>query len=524
MTGAFTLTIREGEKKGRAYPLLKTPFAIGRTPGNDMVLEDKRVSRHHAVIAWEDGKYVVKDLGSQNGTLVNGLKVDSTILKKGDTIFIGGNTILFDSVTEDIFPGENAADMNTTVRSAKDILKYTLEDRIDESSIDILKQRTSMLGALYDLSRNILQELEIEAILSLTADIILKNLRAERVYILMRDSETSLLSPAVILDCSQNAALQPLAGKEPKGECKLMFSRTLIDRVLDEAVSLLVADAKMDSRFKESQSMLMYGIRSAMCVPLLGAESVIGTIYVDILNATRQFSRDELNLLTTIGNLAAIVIEQARLREKVRAEVEARQSLMRYHSPQVVEEIIRGKGTCEVNERMISVLFADIKDFTPLSEQLGPMETAGLLSEYFDTITDVVFKYRGTIDKFIGDAAMAIFGAPVHDTHHIEMAVRAALDIQKEIRKLGRYQVRIGINAGPAVIGNIGSSKRIEYTAIGDTVNIAARLEKMAGPGEIFISGTMHENIRDMFRTREIGLRKVKGKVTEILVHEVMGE
>jgi adenylate cyclase len=291
---------------------------------------------------------------------------------------------------------------------------------------------------------------------------------------------------------------------------------------MNEEIALLVADAKRDSRFAESKSIFLYGIRSAMCVPLLGLEHVIGAIYVDNLNADKQFTHDELALLTTIGNLAAISIEEANLRDKIRREREDRQCLMRYHSPQIVEEIIKGRGICEVNERMITVLFVDITKFTRLSEELGPMNTATLLNEYFDIIIDEVFRYKGSIDKFIGDAVMAIFGAPLQTTDYTEMSVRAAIEIQKRIQKLNKYAVRIGINTGTAVIGNIGSSKRMEYTAIGDTVNIASRLEKMAGAGKIYIGETTYNHIKDVFHTRPVGIQKVRGKMTEVDVYEVL--
>ncbi len=512
MPDTFKLIISEGERKGEAYPLLNFPFRIGRAADNDIVFEDKKVSRHHSEILLIDGRYIIKDLSSQNGTWVDGIKVNTSDIKAGDAIIIGGNTLLFDYEKEDIFIEDDTSDFKTTIKPAKDILKDTVEERAEDSSFDILKRRTAMLSALYQISRDILKESEIGPILKLTADTILSNIKAERVYILMKDNETGSIKPVFTRDSHE------MSGEKDK----LMLSRTVINRVMNEEISLLVADAKRDSRFQESESIFLYGIRSAMCVPLLGAESVVGTIYVDILHADRQFTHDELHLLTTIGNLAAVGLEQADLRDKIRRESEARQSLMRYHSPQVVEEIIRGKGTREVNERMITVLFTDIKDFTRLSEELGPMESARLLNEYFDIITDVVFRYKGSIDKFIGDAAMAIFGAPFQDTDYIEMAVRAAIDIQKEIKKLNKYMIRIGVNTGPAVIGNIGSTKRVEYTAIGDTVNIASRLEKMAAPGEIYIGETTYEQIKNIFKTRAIGMQKVKGKTMEVGVYEVL--
>ena len=556
------LIITEGKKKGEVYPILNFPFKIGRMSDNDIVFEDKRVSRYHAEIHINNGAYVIRDLGSYNGILVNDVRVDSINLNSGDKITIGINSLLFDYEKQDIFSEEDLTN-TTSTKSAKEILKDVMEEKTSDHSVDFLKRRT-ILSALYELSKGILRESEIMSIFNLTVDIILKNMGAERIYILLKDEESNAIRPAFARDIhtrigrhlinaklvteaqiKEALSLQKKDGgklgsklvelgyiteekfnsflnKQSSKEDKLMLSKSVINRVINEKISLLVADARKDHRFKESKSIFLYGIRSAMCVPLLGVESVVGTIYVDNLNADRQFTQAELNLLTTIGNLAAIGIEQTNLRDKILRERETRQCLMRYHSPQVVEEIIRGKGTCEIKEKMITVLFVDIKDFTRLSEELGPIGSAKLLNEYFDIITDVVFGYKGSIDKFIGDAAMAIFGAPVHDIDYTEMAVRAAIDIQKKLRELNKYAIRIGINTGPAVIGNIGSTKRMEYTAIGDTVNIASRLEKMAGPGKIYIGETTYEHVKGIFNTRPIGIQRVKGKTMDVGVYEVL--
>ena len=555
------LTIIEGGKKGEVYSILSFPFKIGRMSDNDIVFEDKRVSRYHAEILITDGAYIIRDIGSRNGTLVNDVRVTNINLKSSDRITIGNTTLLFDYEKEDIFSEEDITD-TTTIKPAKEILRDVMEEKVDDYSVDIFKRRT-ILSALYQLSKGILKESEIGSLFNLTTDIILSNIGAERIYILMKDKDSNSIKPIFISDIyarigqhlidaklvteaqvqdalslqkkeggrlgskliklgyiteeNLNSFLSKRSGKEDK----LMLSKSVINRVMNEEISMLVADAKRDSRFTESKSIFLYGIRSAMCVPLFGVESVAGTIYVDNLNADRQFTQDDLNLLTTIGNLAAIGMEGANLRDKMRKEREARQCLMRYHSPQIVEEIIKGGGTCEVNERTITVLFIDIKDFTRLSEELGPMGSATLLNEYFDISTDVVFRYKGSIDKFIGDAVMAIFGAPFYTPDHAEMAVKAAIDIQKKIKELNKYEIRIGINTGPAVIGNIGSTKRIEYTAIGDTVNIASRLEKMSGPGKIYIGGTTYEQIKGIFNTRPVGTQRVKGKIMEVDVYEV---
>lgn len=514
------LIISAGDQQGEEFLVESFPFKIGRMPDNNIVFSDKRVSRYHAELVCDNGKYIIKDLGSQNGTLVNGAKITSAEIKTGDSIVIGGTEIFVDlesakkeSIKEDIFEDtDTTSGFRTTIRPVKEILEGTIEQK--DSSVEVLKKRNEMLSALYQISRDILKESEIDSILNLTADTILNNIKAERVYVLMKDGDTGSINVRLERDTRDKCDKQD----------KLMLSKTVINRVMDEEIAVLVADAKTDSRFKESESIILYGIRSAMCVPLLGAERVAGSIYVDVVSTDKRLTSEELDLLTTMGNLAAIAIEQANLREKILKEIEARQSMMRYHSPQVVEEIIKGKGDCKVTEKTITVIFVDIQGFTKLSDKLGPMGTAELLNEYFDIITDAVFKYNGTIDKFIGDAAMAIFGAPLQDKNSTEMAVRAAIDIQREIIKLNKFKIRIGINTGQAVIGNIGSTKRVEYTAIGDTVNIASRLEGLAKQGTIYIGEETYNQIKDIFKTKPIGKQKVKGKKAEVSVYEVLVE
>lgn len=515
MTKDFQLSVLKGELKNKVYPISKPSFKIGRMSDNDIVFKEDLVSRYHSRISIKDKTFFIEDLKSKNGTFVNNVRVTRKKLRAGDMITIGNNALLFDTAQKDIFSEKDDVEF-TTIKPAKKILQDIAEKAIDYSSaeiVEILRSKNEILNAIYELSKSILRISAFETILELTTDAIFNNVDGvERVYILVKDRDTGLTTPVL----QKNS--EGIAAKNDK----LMISETIVNRVMNEEISLLVADAKQDARFRESESIILYGIRSAMCVPLLGEKSVRGAIYADVLNARRQFNQNDLQLLTTIANLAAISLEEANLRSKVRKESEARQSLMRYHSPQVVEKIIQDKGDIRVDEMMITILFIDIKDFTHQSELIGPLQTAKLLNEYFDIITDIVFHYKGSIDKFIGDAAMAMFGAPFSTVDYTEMAVRAAIDIHREIKNLNKYRIRIGINTGPAVIGNIGSSKRMEYTAIGDTVNVASRLEKMARPGTIYIGKTTYEHIKDIFKTRPVGMQTVKGKTMEVNIYEVL--
>jgi adenylate cyclase len=181
--------------------------------------------------------------------------------------------------------------------------------------------------------------------------------------------------------------------------------------------------------------------------------------------------------------------------------------------------------------REVSVLFADIVGFTTMSEKLSPNLVALMLNDYLSRMTDVIFKYEGTLDKFIGDAIMAVFGAPLDMPDHAERAIRTALEMQERLaewnaeRKEGPHlRIRIGINSGKAVAGEIGSMNKREYTVLGDTVNTASRLESgVAKPGMVVIGENTFKMVQGLFDCRSLGTFSLKGKALEVLVYQVAG-
>lgn len=205
----------------------------------------------------------------------------------------------------------------------------------------------------------------------------------------------------------------------------------------------------------------------------------------------------------------------------------------KYVAPQVVEEISKQKDFQIVlggENRDIAVLFVDIRGFTPMSESLAPEQVVGILNEYLQLTTQSVFNNGGTLDKFIGDATMAIFNAPFDLEDYIYKAVCTARDIaagsaeleKKLMERFGRsISFGIGINCGHAVVGNIGCEYRMDYTAIGDTVNTAARLESKAGPGEILVSQAVYEHLRDRVTMEYVGQLQLKGKKEPANVYRV---
>ena len=238
-------------------------------------------------------------------------------------------------------------------------------------------------------------------------------------------------------------------------------------------------------------------------------------------------------ILTIISLYIFSVVSQYLKERKERSRVTG--IFGRYVSKAVVQEILSSKEEIKVGgvRKDVTLMFVDIRGFTPLSEKMEPEDIINILNDYLDLCSRAVFAYEGTIDKFMGDGVMSIFGAPIEQQDHPERAVRAALQMQKESVKLAerlleRYgrsvSFGIGLNSGPAVVGNIGSHERLDYTAIGDTVNLAARLESNAKPGQILISKETYERIKGTFKVTPLEAIKVKGKEHLVEIYQVEGE
>jgi adenylate cyclase len=241
-------------------------------------------------------------------------------------------------------------------------------------------------------------------------------------------------------------------------------------------------------------------------------------------------TKDELAVLGSALSDAAkeLGASEARIRE----EMAIRADLRRYLPAELVDAIIRREQSMELGGRRlpITVLFADVVAFTPLSERLPPEQVVALLNELFTLLTEAVFRHGGTVDKFVGDCVMAIWGAPAPSDDHAERAVLAAQDMLRFLESANAewkarfgtgVQLAIGVNTGDAVVGNVGSETRMEYTAIGDVVNVAARLETVARPQQILVSRATADAVGDAFELARVGEREVPGRTAPIELFEV---
>ncbi len=556
---SFRITHPDG--KTLDYPITKNEITIGRSRDNHISLKDRAVSRHHAKLLNGQEGCVLKDLGSFNGTKVNDRFIREAPLKNQDRILIGRTRLIFhdsdrlqpalsDSLVLAVdgdFENGDRQIVQSTIRDVGHKDSQSLLVSVDsqknrkesqspahqeitqapsplDEELTSLERANKVLFVLYEISRQLNSIQDFSELLDKIMDLIFMVIDADYGFLILRGDDDQELIPVVVK--SKEGA--------PRDKSGLKASHTIINKVIQDKVALLTSNAMADSRLLHAKSLLMKQIRSAMCVPLWKKDQIIGVIQLDSIRLDNQFTEDDLELLKAIGSQMAMIIEQASLNEQIREEEQMRSRLERFHSPQVIEMILRGSQEAKDNimepkDLTATILFTDINGFTRLSEQMPPREINMVLNEYFSKMTEIIFKYDGTLDKYIGDGLMAVFGAPMERVDDPERAIKAALEMRDELSSMMRqkererkFTFRVGINTGRVVAGNIGSPMRMDYTIIGDPVNIASRLESIAEPSQILIGEETYQLVKDKFRIRDVGPKRVKGKSEEIKVYEVL--
>jgi class 3 adenylate cyclase len=254
-------------------------------------------------------------------------------------------------------------------------------------------------------------------------------------------------------------------------------------------------------------SMVGIGEACAMYAPMVDGTQVVGVLYIGSQAGPKAFGVDDLELLRAAAGQAGTAMRALRLQAEVRQLDSMRSSLLRQFSPRVAEKLSRESGRVRLGGERISpvtVLMSDVRGFTAASETMDPADVVDMLNEMFAAFVPTLFHHDATVDRFIGDAVLAVFGSPEPDEDQWEKAVKAALEMQASINRLREawharglksYQVGIGIHTGPALQGFIGSPERMDYTVIGATVNRASRHCDAAGPGEVLISKEVYERV-----------------------------
>jgi adenylate cyclase len=510
---AYTLEYQDGSDD-KQHNLAAGTTVIGRAGSCDLVINDTSVSRRHAQLAVNNGSCVVTDLGSRNGTFLNGDQIETAELHDGDRLVLGEIQLKLrvKASSNFIVTDDDAALMAGVIK------RPVGPDSAEAAAGTVTVDAPRLLKMLTDISRTLVGTQPIDEVLGHVVDSAFESTQATRALLMLYDEEARVLVPRVVRH-----------REGARGSTRI--SRTILDQVLKDRVSMLALNAQLDPRLDMSQSIRTLDIRSFMCAPLWHEQEVIGVLYVDNPQGAK-FTTEDLDLFTAFSNYAAVAIAQARLAARVLEETKRRERLQRYHSPAVVDRILKSGSEADApmiaHERDLTVLFADLVGFTTMAEGMQPQQVAVLLNAFFTRMADAIFQHDGTLDKFIGDSVLAIFGAPMDLPNHALNAVQTAQTMRRALKSLNEerpdamLKMRVAIHTGVALVGDMGSPKRREYSVLGDVVNTAARIEEsVAGAGQIVISRATFDRLAGQIPAVSLGPVALRGRSEPVEMFEI---
>ena len=533
----LTIRVQTSGGRTRTHQLAEGETVVGRDLSVGLVLDDARISRRHAVLTRTGPGAVVSDLASRNGTFLNGRRLASgpEVLTPGDVLKIGDFTLVFEAPDAIRFAQDQvAAGMRAVLEKApNEVLQSGLLSAAGvarEVSVDGLRfeleKKARVLGLFYELSRTLGSVFTLGDVYDKVIAILLQVTPAARVMIYQKAEHGDMRH--VASGSREGAAAVVDPAMQP-----LRVSRTVFDHVARQRVSVLLENTQHGDP-AVADSLKMHQTHSVMAAPVVGRAGLLGVIYADQQDVSQTFSSDDLDLLNAVAVQSGIALDTVRAHEALQREAKAREKYERFLPQQLVDDVmldpnkeIRPGGT----RQTISVLFADLRGFTTLSEVNPPEMVVDLLNRFFSLMSEVIFRHGGTLDKYIGDGVLALFGAPYATERDAVKAVRAAIDMQRAVQALNRelmaagqaaIGVGIGINTGSAIVGFIGSDARLDYTAIGDTVNTAARLEHLAKAGQIIISEHTMQAVDASVTYTVLDAVQVKGRVARMQIADVL--
>jgi adenylate cyclase len=361
----------------------------------------------------------------------------------------------------------------------------------------------------HELSREICLERDLTSLLNKILESMFRFVRADR---------------GVIFLVGPTGQLEPGASLRRDGsDAAITVSSTILNHVMRERASVLTHDAAMDFAGSKGRSMILNRISSAIVAPLMHEEEILGVLWLDSETLAR-FEQRDLEMVTSIAAQAAMFIEINILGRKVEQEIVNRERFSRLLSPNVAEKVLSGDMVIQKGGQLVeecTVFNSDIRGFTRMSDGAAPQPLVDMLNEYFELMVETLFKFEGTLDKFMGDGIMALWGAPVVTKDDAVRAVECAVEQMEVLRAFNTrrrqqnapaLEIGIGIHTGPVVAGYIGSSKALSYTVIGDTANTSARLCGAAGAGEILVSASTLAQLGARFDYQELPPLQLKGK------------
>lgn len=473
-----------------------------------------QVSRRHARVWLRDGGLWIEDLGSTHGTLVNGKPLEyKREIRPSDEVTFGGVTVSFKHVGEG---GEEDEDIEESAETVFIGAESNLQadsgegDALRVSDAIDARYRASLLlpgegqrqfkrlNLLYELPMRFAEVAELESLFHLILDKVVEMIDgARRGALLIIDRETGKLA---------------LRASIPEDNPPV--SRTLIQRAVREMKGLIWS---REEEADLTRSMVSLGIQTGMYAPLVWHNEIMGVLCVDNPDRSTAFGREDLQFLMAVGHYAAVAVANRELQAHLEHNATVLERLLTNFSPQLRENLLakarRGSLQPGGEISQVTLLMSDIRGFTRLTAGMDAAQVVEMLNEYFSALIDSIFRHDGTIDKFIGDAILAVFGSPEHDPDQHQKAVKAALAMQEAMdrvnearRKRGDVtcEIGIGLHHGEVLHGFIGAKDRLEFTVIGDPVNRTSRYCTAAAAGEIVMSPGLWEQVADCFEAEKI--------------------
>lgn len=483
------LIVNPGHRDERVHEIGVGTKIIGRGRESDIRVANKSLSRQHArVIVDPSGEVTIVDVGSKNGTFIDGQRIDGPRLLSDGQQFCCGDVHFLFSATEYSVPPPETIVREISAESSH-VLSHVLLDEARKRKHSTFnrpklpKSAEGRLQVLLDVARLLSSPESIDKQLVKILDLVFSILDVDRVAIIMIDEATGEFGKPVVESRRGDMLSAP-----PQA-----YSKHILNYVRERSVAALFSDASADPRLEDADSIHMSSVRSSMCAPLRSQEQVFGVLYVDNLTSPSVFSGEDLELLSAFAAQAAIAIENSRLYQRLQQEAVARNNLLRFFPPTTIAQLMETPSlTVQAIETEVTALFCDISGFTSMAASMAPRDVVALLNHYFPIVTEIVFQHEGTLEKYIGDALLAVWGAPFRRVDDARRAVLAAVQMQQAITKLTTelpscppLRIHIGLNTGPVAAGNIGSEHYLQYATIGDATNLASRICNVAKAGEI---------------------------------------
>jgi len=476
---------------------------------------DKTVSRPHAVLYGEAGQIFIEDLDSTLGTQVNGHEIKGDgprLIRPGDVVRIGSTTLQleFDEkqlIYQDAASTPQRGDITQTLDAQA--LPFAGEGPRGEAE-DLARR----MALLYDLPLQLASEDRIDALLQIIVERVLPVIvRASTMTLLVRDRRSGQLLLKAHLPSGHPTISLRLAQQAMERREGFVWVRAD-----NSDITAVIGDKE---------------IQSAMYAPLLWKGEALGVLCA-ANHDRRLFSDDDLRLLVAVAQQAAMAVVQRSVEDELRVSANLMARLLVNFSPKVRDRLMHqartGRPQLGGQRSEVTILMSDIRGFTQLIAGRDTDEIVDMLNAYFSAMVEAVFRFGGTVDKFIGDAMLVVFGSPEADPRQHENAVRAALAIQAVVADLSRSrqlegrltcEIGIGLHCGEVLHGFIGSMERMEFTVIGDVVNWASRYCSAAAGGEILISPQLHQWVWRMVRTEPVRIHtKHEGELLALRLKE----